>query len=230
VRERTSAVCHDRDVRDVLVVLFWLWLLVAVGVYGYRIVRRVSQGPKGERQARAAGSAAARADEAAPPRRGFGLTAPPPLPEGPLEPRLPRSLEGVIPEGDPMAPADTAPASAAAGGASPDHAPLPPAARPTLAEALAGITMPDALLPVVDPSLPGLADGRIAHFAGTGTTVAEVATALGDELRRLGYAVDGLDTMTTGRAGLSGTRDGTTVSAAIDLDDSDGSVRVQLST
>ncbi len=223
--------CHDRGVRDVLVVLFWLWLLVALGVYGFRIVRRVSQGPKGERQARAAGDAASPSDEAAPPRRGFGLSTPPPLPEGPIEPRLPRSLQGVVPEGEPTAPAGSPPAGAGAGGgASPEHAPLPPAARPTLAEALAGIAMPDGLLPVVDPALPGIADGRIAHFAGSGATVAEVATALGDELRRLGYAVDGLDTMTADRAGLSGTRDGTTVSVAIDRDDSDGSVRVQLHT
>jgi hypothetical protein len=229
-------VCHDRVVRDVLVVLFWLWLLVAVGVYGYRIVRRITQGPKAERQARAAGTAAPAADDAVPPRKGLGRTTPPPLPEGPLEPRLPRSLEGVIPEGEPMAApadADTAGATSAGAGAAGtpgDDAPLPPAARPTLAEALAGISMPDSLLPVIDPALPGLADGRIAHFAGTGTTVAEVATALADELRRLGYAVDGLDTMTPDRAGLSGTRDGTTVSAAIDLDDANGSVRVQLHT
>jgi hypothetical protein len=222
-------VCHDRVVRDILVVLFWLWLLVALGVYGYRVVRRISQGPKAERQARAAAGAASPADEAAPPRKAFGRTVPPPLPEGPLEPRLPRSLAGVAPEGE-ASPGPDADATPAAGGTAGDDAPLPPSARPTLAEALAGITMPDSLLPVIDPALPGIADGRIAHFAGSGTTVTEVATALAAELRRLGYAVDGLDTTTTERAGLSATRDGTTVSASIDLDDANGSVRVQLHT
>lgn len=222
--------CHDRVVRDVLVVLFWLWLLIALGVYGYRIVRRVSQGPKAERQARAAADHTPPADDTAAPRTSFGRTAAPPLPDGPLEPRLPRSLEGVVPEGEPTAPSGGRPDAAPQGPSDPDDSSLPRAVRPTLAEALAGITMPDALLPVVDPGLPGLADGRIAHFAGAGTTVAATATALADELRRLGYAVDGLDTMTTDRAGLSATRDGTTVSAAIDLDEANGSVRVQLHT
>ncbi len=218
--------------RDILVVLFWLWLLIALGVYGYRIVRRVSQGPKAEREARAAGTDASAADAAAPPRKGFGRGTPPPLPEGPLEPRLPRSLEGVTPDGrtsDAADPRDDDTDTAGTAAAS-EAAPPPPVARTTLAEALAGISMPDSLLPVIDPGLPGLADGRIAHFAGTGTTVSAVATALADELRRLGYGVDGLDTMTPQRAGLSGTRDGTTVSAAIELDDADGSVRVQLHT
>jgi hypothetical protein len=221
-------VCHDRVVRDVLVVLFWLWLLIALGVYGYRIVRRFTQGPKAERQARANGATSAATEDDAPPRKAFGRAAPPPLPEGPLEPRLPRSLQGVTPEGEPSEITDSAPT---AGTTSPaEDAPLAPSERPTLADALAGIRMPDGLLPVIDPGLPGLADGRIAHFAATGTTVPEVTVALADELRRLGYGVDGLDTMTADRAGISATRDGTTVSAVIDVDDANGAVRVQLHT
>lgn len=218
--------CHDRVVRDVLVVLFWLWLLVALGVYGYRIVRRIGQGPKSQRQGRTAGGAATPSDDTAPSRKAFGRTAPPPLPEGPLEPRLPRSLEGVTPAGEPLDSEGAAPDDRTAA----EPAPLPPEARPTLADALTGIRMPDGLLPVIDPGLPGIADGRIAYFAATGTTVAEVTVALADELRRLGYAVDGLDTMTSDRSGLSGTRDGTTVSAAIDVDGDNGAVRVQLHT
>ena len=63
-----------------------------------------------------------------------------------------------------------------------------------------------------------------------GLARAREAVALADELRRLGYAVDGLDTMTSARAGLSARRDEVTVAATVDLDDADGTVRVQLHT
>jgi len=43
-------VCHDSIVRQVLLVLFWLWVLVALGVYAYRIYRRAVRGPKAEQE------------------------------------------------------------------------------------------------------------------------------------------------------------------------------------
>ena len=77
----------------------------------------------------------------------------------------------------------------------------------TLAEALQGIRMPEDLLPLIEPGEPGRVDGRRARFGGTGTNVPTVAVALGEELRRLGYTVDGLETITSARAGLTATRD-----------------------
>jgi hypothetical protein len=43
-----------RAVQTVLVAIFWLWLLAALGVYAYRIFRRITQGPKAAREARLA--------------------------------------------------------------------------------------------------------------------------------------------------------------------------------
>lgn len=233
--------CHDSTVRDVLVVLFWLWLLLALGVYAYRIIRRATKGPKAEREARAAGG-----DGVAPTGGSvlsrLGTGSAPPLPEGPIEARLPRSLQDlppavdaeghvVIPSGGPSdvaraaghhGDADASTAGDEASGAGPQPTPV------TLAEALQGIRMPADLLPIVDPGEPGLVDGRRARFGATGTSVPAVATALGDELRRLGYTVDGLDTVTSARAGLTATRDANAVAATIEIDDDTGAVVVQL--
>lgn len=193
-------------VRDVLVVLLWLWLLVSLSVYGYRLWRRATKGPRARRDAPAETSGEPRSDRSS---RGA-----PPLPDGPAEARLPRSLQGQALPSDPgLVPA---PPPTQAGGAP-----------PTVAEALQGIRMPDHLLPVVDPDVPGFSDGQRARFSGTGTSVPAVAAGLGDELRRLGYLVDGLDTVSSSRAGLSARRAGTTVSASIDLDE-DGAVTVEL--
>jgi hypothetical protein len=222
------------------VVLFWIWVVIALGVYAYRLFRRATQGPKAEREARAA---AASGTEAA----GSGVlsrfTKGPevPLPEGPIEARLPESLkdlpppldaEGhlVIPTGGPsdVARAVTHPDDAAPGGVEPPAAPDLPPAHVTLAEALQGIRMPADLLPMVEPGEPGLADGRRARFGATGTNVPTVAVALGEELRRLGYTVDGLQTISSNRAGLTATRDTTAVAATVEIDDDTGAVVVQL--
>jgi hypothetical protein len=224
-------------VRNVLVVLFWLWVLVALGIYAYRIFRRITQGPKSDRVARAEGTTEAPGAE---PRRGgllSGLTGPPPppLPEGPVEARLPKALQDLPPpaaaahddHAEPAAvDAGAAPAPAAHEADPVEPAPIP--RPPTLAEALRGIRMPDALLPDVDPTDAAITDGRRARFTGTGTSVPAVAVELGEELKRLGYAVDGLDTVTSSRAGISAHRDGTTVTAGVGLDDDTGAVVVQL--
>jgi hypothetical protein len=207
-------------VRDVLVVLFWLWVLVAVGVYAYRIWRRVTQGPKSERQASGAGDGSTRAGLGR-----LGRATPPPLPDGPVEARLPASLQN-----GPAADAPTPPA-----GMEPDRE----APRPTetsspkvtsVAEAMQGIRMPDGLLPVVDPTDPAVRDGRLARFSGTGTTVEAVTAELADELIRLGFSVDGLSTATPVRAGLSARRDGAAVSATVTYDDDSTAVVVELTT
>jgi hypothetical protein len=224
-------------VRNVLVVLFWLWLLVAVGVYAYRIFRRVAHGPKA---AQASPGEVADGSTPAPGKaRGRGLLAglstppPPPLPDGPVEARLPRSLQDRPPP-SPAAEELTGTANDPIDHDGPDGpggptVQAPPAPLPTLAEALTGIRMPDELLPVIDPTEAGFDEGRRAVFSGTGTNVPATAVALGDELRRLGYVVDGLDTVTSSRAGLSAHRDGTTVAASVAMDDETGAVVVRLS-
>jgi hypothetical protein len=207
-------------VRDVLVVLFWLWVLVAVGVYAYRIWRRVTQGPKSERQGSGAGDGSTRSGLGR-----LGRASPPPLPEGPVEARLPASLQN--------APAAEAPTPAA--GIEPERnvpgATAASSPRATsVAEAVQGIRMPDALVPVVDPTDPAVRDGRLARFSGTGTTVEAVTAELADELTRLGFSVDGLSTATPVRAGLSARRDGAAVSATVAYDDDSTAVVVELTT
>ncbi|HEY6533991.1 MAG TPA: hypothetical protein VIY72_16905 [Acidimicrobiales bacterium] len=211
--------------RDVLVVLFWLWVLMAVGVYAYRIWRRVTKGSKAERQAAAqtAGS-----DGSEPAGGRLGRSAPPPLPDGPVEARLPKALQDQGPPAtSPASPRDQS-------GADLVSAPAPvaetPPRMPTVAETVQGIQMPDRLLPVVDPADSAMRDGRLARFAGTGTTVEAVTIELAAEFARLGFSVDGLATATPVRAGLSASRDGATVAASVAYDDDSTAVVVELTT
>lgn len=233
--------CHHSAVRDVLVVLFWLWLAVALGVYASRIYRRATQGPKAQREAKATGGA-----DTAPTTGSVlsRLTKGPiaPLPDGPVEARLPQSLQDLPPpvdaEGHVVIPS-AGPSEAARGAghhAEPDAPddplaaapPVPVPAHVTLAEALEGIRMPADLLPIVEGGEPGLVDGRRARFGATGTSVPTVAVALGEELRRLGFVVDGLETISSTRAGLTATRGTTAVAATVEIDDDTGAVVVQL--
>jgi hypothetical protein len=58
--------------------------------------------------------------------------------------------------------------------------------RPAVADALAGITLPCGLSPVIDPS--GLDPHRVC-FLTTGVPAAQVGREVGDEVERLGYAL-----------------------------------------
>jgi hypothetical protein len=205
----------------VLVVLFWLWVLVALGVYGFRIWRRLTKGPKAERNATAAG-----ATEPSGGRRGRARRAAPPLPDGPVEARLPRALQDQAPPlgADPTAPdAGRAPHP----GGEPVGLATP---LPTVAEAVQGIRMPDGLLPEVDPTDPAQRDGRLARFSGPGTTVEVVTGQLASELERLGFTVDGLATATPVRARLSAHRADATLAATVSYDDDSTAVVVELTT
>ena len=207
--------------RDALVILFWLWVLIALGVYGYRIWRRFTKGPKAERQAAAAGG-----DDPGASGGRRGRSAPPPLPDGPVEARLPKSLQGQAPASEP------GPATAdGAGTPAPVVEPVSVATPlPTVAEAVQGIRMPDGLLPAVDLADPAQRDGQLARFSGTGTTVEVVTGQLASELERLGFSVDGLATATPVRAGLSARRDDATVAATVAYDDDSTAVVVELTT
>ena len=200
--------------------LFWLWVLVALGVYSHRIWRRVTKGPKAERQAAAA---------SAPDGKGrLARSSPPPLPDGPVEARLPKALQvpGPAAAGDPDPEGRTG-ADGAPGSEGPSAV---PSRIPTVAEVVEGIRMPDGLLPVVDPSDLAPRDGRVARFSGTGTTVEVVTAELASELMRLGFAVDGLTTASAVRAGLSASRDDASVGATVAYDDDSTAVVVELTT
>jgi hypothetical protein len=183
-------------VRQVLVALFWFWFAVAVLVYGYRLYRRVTQGPKSEREAKAA---AAEGRAVGMGHRVGKRSALPPLPDGPVEARLPSSLVGKAPPapgGGPTATAsagDGAVPEAAAGAAGPaspaDAGPPPPPSRPTVVAALAGISLPCELVPVVDVADDAVAEGYRVLFSTRSSTVRGVTAGLADELERLGYEV-----------------------------------------
>jgi len=218
-------------------VLFWMWLLVALGVYSYRLYRRATQGPKSKREAQASERVEGQVTSEGGLLGRLGQTTSSPLPDGPVEARLPKALQDVpqpaAADGDVAIP-PSGPAEATLH-LRPEHRdtaePAPPMGMPkivTLGEALQGIQMPADLLPVVEADEPGLIDGRRARFGATGTNVPTVAVALGEELRRLGYTVDGLETITSVRAGLTATRDAVSVAASIEIDDDTGAVVVEL--
>ncbi len=48
--DRARTVPPSSAVRNVFVGLLWLWLLVSLGIYAYRLYRRFTQGPKAERE------------------------------------------------------------------------------------------------------------------------------------------------------------------------------------
>jgi hypothetical protein len=183
-----------REVRQVLVALFWFWFAVAVLVYGYRLYRRVTQGPKAQREAKAA---AAEGRAAGMGHRVGRRSALPPLPEGPVEARLPSSLVGKPPPGPEGEAAATSPVEGGAGAeiatTSPAASAPPPDAgpppRPTVVAALAGISLPCELVPVVDVADDAVADGYRVVFSTRSSTVRGVTAGLADELERLGYEV-----------------------------------------
>ena len=175
--------------------LFWLWFAVALGVYGYRLWRRVSQGPKAQREARAAaaeGRAAGLGDTAGSRLRRREL---PPLPDGPLEPRLPKSLADVgPPEGEGPVPSTQPPTNppevTSETGEPRGAAAGTPVGRPTVAAALRGIDLPGDLVPLVDGDDAEVAAGHKVTFTTRDASLRSVVAGLADELERLGYVVD----------------------------------------
>ncbi len=215
-------------------VIFWLWLLVALGVYGFRLWRRFTQGPKKSRE-QVDGAAATGAGTPPAPARGLSrLKGAPvaPLPEGPVEARLPKSLQGVPPPSGVIAEgaASATDAPPAVEGAPSPVAPAPPAHRLPVAEAVQGIAMPCDLLPLVDPDDPLLVGGHTARFSTTTATVRAVAAGLADELERLGYTVGGLDAVSAGTTTLLAERDGVAVTAEVSADDDTDAVVAELRT
>jgi hypothetical protein len=191
-------------VRNVLVGLLWLSVLVSLSVYAYRIYRRITRGPKAEREAAAeatvTGTSTASpvstsldrvldkaAQQAAPADTGStdsGSTDSPPHPDPPAPspppPASDRPSEGrsglFAPSAAQTSSAEPGPASASG--------------RATVAELLSGVSMPCDLVPVIDPD--GVLDPYRVAFSTTTAPAAEVGAAVGDELERLGFSLRSL--------------------------------------
>ena len=161
--------------------LFWLWLIVSMVILVIRLARRRTQSKdvanaspaepsvvSGSSGSRSLAPARSSPDDNEP----FGSTEPEPAAAAPVTP---------------VAPADgrkgffTATPAVDAVGSRPVGT-----ARPTVAEALSGITMPCGLSPVVDGSVSIPNPFRVA-FLTTAADAATVGAGMADELERLGF-------------------------------------------
>ncbi len=205
--------------RQVLVTLFWVWFAVAISIYGFRLYRRLTQGSKAARDARANAATG----------RTVGLGD---QPAGSSR----ADSTGIAPR--PGAPTATTPGGETGGSATGRDGPPPPSpsvadARdlsPTVVQALWGVDLPCDLVPIVDGDGEANATGHRVVFTTKTATVATVAAALSDELGVLGYQVSNAATDVSGdRHRLIATRTGTTLSVAIGVDRS-GTVSAEVTT
>lgn len=186
--------------RNLLVGLFWLWVATSLAIYGYRVYRRITRGPKGDREA------ANQPSQVAPSPR---VTTPPPT-------VLPPADTVVAPDLVTPRPPDTARSGLFASAALSDDAATPTRvwraeARPTVAELVQGIVMPCGLSPVVTTDRP-MDPYRVAF--STDTAAAEtVGAAVGDELERLGFALT-----STAANRLMATKDGEQLTVTLHTD------------
>lgn len=81
-----------RPMRPVLVTLFWCWFACSVGVYAYRLHRRVTRGPRAAREARAAAGSTVTAP--APTARPASPARPAP-PAAPVRATVAEALAGI---------------------------------------------------------------------------------------------------------------------------------------
>ena len=170
-------------------ILFWVWVLVSVGVLIYRPIRRRSAArksadplpaldgapPPSDRSAGAPPSVASASTDdggAAAARSGPGPFFEAPRPAAPGVPAAP----------DPGRAGFFAASTAASG------APHTGAPRPSVADALSGIAMPCGLTPATDGSSTMVNPFRVA-FLTTEADGQTVGAAIGDELERLGYTL-----------------------------------------
>ncbi|WP_208027802.1 hypothetical protein [Rhabdothermincola sediminis] len=193
--------------REVLVVVFWLWLLTSLTVYAYRIFRRLTGGkPAAERPATPVATPAPGAplepgstlpplissspvtdDRAAGPEPGGGKLVPPaPAAPGP-------GPAASSPEPGTAGVLGRAPSTGRSGLFAPstdatvDEPAAATGASITVAEAVRGIQMPCDLAPLVGSS-PAVDPHRVV-FSTTTATAERVGGALADELERLGFSL-----------------------------------------
>jgi hypothetical protein len=196
-----------------LVGLFWLWLFVAVAIYAYRIWRRIGRGSPPS-PADADGDGDAPSDlirSARPTTAGREPTVAPAHP--PAAPPVP-DVERTPEPGARSGLFASAPRSGAPGAADVRSADDSPSeARPTVAQALTGISMPCDLTPVVDTGR--LIDPYRVAFTTETSPAATVGAEIGDELERLGF-----DLTSTAANQLVATKPDTRVTVTIHTDPS----------
>lgn len=154
--------------RQGFAIVLWVWLAISLGVYGYRLWRRVSKGPKSVRE---------NVDALEGPSRRTHQTEVPPQD---IEARAERRATGA------ELPSATAPDGGVPGPATSPE-PVREHRRVEVATALTGITMPCELTPVINSRI-GL-ERFDAVFSTTAATPGEVEAAVLDELRRLGFEI-----------------------------------------
>jgi hypothetical protein len=175
--------------------LFWAMFIGYAIWYGLRIYRRSSE---------------RRAGDALPPIPPSGPTttarSAPPRPQAPrptVDP-APFSSSSSTPPAAPIPMPAGDDAQARTGffaAAEPTGGRPPEQARRPVAAILRGITMPDALAPVINPDAADPAGMRVA-FSASGAEPGRVGRAVGDELERLGFSLRSL-----GDTELGATRD-----------------------
>ena len=154
--------------------LFWLWLIASMVILVIRLARRRTQS-KDVADASPTEPGGVSGSTPLDGNEPFGSTEPEPAAAAPAAPAAP------------VTPADgrkgffAATPAADAVGSRPVGT-----ARPTVAEALSGITMPCGLSPVVDGSVSIPNPFRVA-FLTTAADAATVGAGMGDELERLGF-------------------------------------------
>ncbi|MEJ5254659.1 MAG: hypothetical protein WHS89_04860 [Acidimicrobiales bacterium] len=184
--------------RELLVILFWLWLLTSLSVYAYRLYRRLTRGRQpGAPPDRdvAAAIDPERSGSALPPLLSASSRPPAPVPgadhtraEPPATPETPPAAR----QPGPAAPTSTPPSGRAGVFPASLDTSVPMTAGPgpggtSVAEAVRGIRMPCGLAPLVGSSTA--LDPNHVVFSTTETTPEVVGTALADELERLGFTI-----------------------------------------
>jgi hypothetical protein len=206
-------------VRNLLIGLFWLWLLVSLGIYAVRIWRRMSRGSKAETQD---DSPTVGSDGGVPivtPSSNLGAASPAGTP-------LPPAAEPA-PKPEPSEPAPSREPERETGTrsglfaptATPEAGPAAPTgssaeARPTVAELVAGIAMPCGLAPIIGSDR--FLDPYHVAFSTDTAPATTVGAGVGDELERLGFALQ-----STAENRVAATKDGHQLTVTIYPDAAD---------
>ncbi|MCU0272854.1 MAG: hypothetical protein MUE34_06460 [Acidimicrobiales bacterium] len=162
-------------------ILFWVWLVVSTAIF----VRRRLRAATLRRQARAAALAPVVAAASAPIPAPPASAAPPPAAAA-----APAASDPAVSAPAASAPAASAPAPSVSSGL-PTIAEIRSMQQQTVLTMLGGVQFPCDLYPVVAET-GDLTVARRVVAATTGYGAAEVATALADELERLGFEVRGV--------------------------------------
>lgn len=211
--------------RSTFVVVMWIWLAVSLGVYGYRLWRRITRGPKNARSVDH-GSEARSGPNQPMLKSSDPRTDPDASEEAHVDTRRSESTSADSESPDSESTESETPLLSLPGTkgqlrsddatigqglfgpieaavSSPGAATNGPTGRPPIAQALSGIEMPAGLTPLIGAGAPqGTFD---TVFFSTSASAAELGVALGEELQRLGYSIRSISD-TDGIADRDGTQ------------------------